>query len=170
MESAMYCYCCSGKSFSECCGPYLSLKQIASSCEALMRSRYSAYCLADTTYLVTTLHASEHTPDTAAEITAFANSVHFCRLNVKSVSQTAKHGQVSFAAYFLHEQKLDVIEEVSDFIYEGRWYYKHGQLKKTDPIKIGRNDLCPCGSGKKFKQCAIHQLSGQLTDKAFPPL
>ncbi|WP_449356713.1 SEC-C metal-binding domain-containing protein [Alishewanella longhuensis] len=37
-------------------------------------------------------------------------------------------------------------------------------------MKIGRNDLCPCGSGKKFKQCAIHQLSGQLTDKAFPPL
>src|SRR5690606_38045126 len=24
--------------------------------------------------------------------------------------------------------------------------------KKAEP-KIGRNDLCPCGSGKKFKQC-----------------
>lgn len=135
-----------------------------------MRSRYSAYCLADTTYLVTTLLPSERTPNIAAEITAFAKSVHFCRLSVKSVLQTVQHGQVSFAAYFLHEQKLDVIEETSDFIYEGRWYYVGGQLKKTDPIKIGRNNFCPCGSGKKFKQCATHKLSGQFTDTAFPVL
>jgi len=23
-------------------------------------------------------------------------------------------------------------------------------------MKIGRNDKCPCNSGKKFKQCHIH--------------
>jgi len=23
--------------------------------------------------------------------------------------------------------------------------------------KIGRNDLCPCGSGKKFKKCCVDQ-------------
>ncbi|MEE4192705.1 MAG: SEC-C metal-binding domain-containing protein [Halieaceae bacterium] len=22
--------------------------------------------------------------------------------------------------------------------------------------KIGRNSLCPCGSGKKFKHCCLH--------------
>ncbi|MEG1647852.1 MAG: preprotein translocase subunit SecA [Bacilli bacterium] len=30
------------------------------------------------------------------------------------------------------------------------------KIKKTEPkriIKIGRNELCPCGSGKKYKQC-----------------
>ena len=27
-------------------------------------------------------------------------------------------------------------------------------LKKTDE-KIGRNDPCPCGSGKKYKQCCL---------------
>ena len=29
--------------------------------------------------------------------------------------------------------------------------------KKTDPLhaadKVGRNDSCPCGSGKKYKRC-----------------
>ena len=25
-------------------------------------------------------------------------------------------------------------------------------VKRTQP-KVGRNDLCPCGSGKKFKHC-----------------
>ncbi len=25
-------------------------------------------------------------------------------------------------------------------------------------VKIGRNDLCPCNSGRKFKRCCISQL------------
>ncbi|WP_345893530.1 SEC-C metal-binding domain-containing protein [Aeromonas sp. 5HA1] len=24
------------------------------------------------------------------------------------------------------------------------------------PIKVGRNEPCPCGSGKKYKQCCLH--------------
>ena len=23
-------------------------------------------------------------------------------------------------------------------------------------VKLGRNDLCPCGSGKKYKQCCLN--------------
>jgi len=26
-------------------------------------------------------------------------------------------------------------------------------LAKTDEEKVGRNDPCPCGSGKKYKKC-----------------
>ncbi|MSP69625.1 MAG: hypothetical protein EXR20_05075, partial [Bacteroidetes bacterium] len=29
---------------------------------------------------------------------------------------------------------------------------KPQQVVRQDP-KIGRNDACPCGSGKKYKQC-----------------
>jgi preprotein translocase subunit SecA len=28
---------------------------------------------------------------------------------------------------------------------------------KRDPSKVGRNDPCPCGSGKKYKQCCINK-------------
>ena len=28
----------------------------------------------------------------------------------------------------------------------------HTTMVRTEP-KIGRNDLCPCGSGKKYKKC-----------------
>jgi preprotein translocase subunit SecA len=33
-----------------------------------------------------------------------------------------------------------------------------GEAKKVDPIRrtgprVGRNDPCPCGSGKKYKNC-----------------
>lgn len=45
--------------------------------------------------------------------------------------------------------------------------------------KIGRNDLCPCGSGKKYKRCCITGpkrrfkatvLSTKREDKATPPV
>ncbi|WP_187439378.1 SEC-C metal-binding domain-containing protein, partial [Escherichia coli] len=41
------------------------------------------------------------------------------------------------------------IIERSRFLKEnGQWYYIDG----TRPL-FGRNDPCPCGSGKKFKKC-----------------
>ena len=40
---------------------------------------------------------------------------------------------------------------------EGRDYYEPSEAAKPEPIKvgpkIGRNDPCPCGSGKKYKNC-----------------
>ncbi|MGE0682771.1 MAG: SEC-C metal-binding domain-containing protein [Candidatus Binatia bacterium] len=27
------------------------------------------------------------------------------------------------------------------------------QQNRRDAPKVGRNELCPCGSGKKFKKC-----------------
>ncbi len=38
--------------------------------------------------------------------------------------------------------------------------------------KTGRNDPCPCGSGKKFKQCCLNKTTGKkkLTAKWLNPL
>lgn len=30
------------------------------------------------------------------------------------------------------------------------------EAEKPKAPKVGRNDLCPCGSGKKYKQCCLH--------------
>lgn len=32
--------------------------------------------------------------------------------------------------------------------------------------KVGRNDLCPCGSGKKYKQCCLKYPTGRKKIKA----
>ena len=33
------------------------------------------------------------------------------------------------------------------------------ERKKKEPtVKIGRNDKCPCGSGKKFKKCCLGKI------------
>ncbi len=35
-------------------------------------------------------------------------------------------------------------------------------------MKIGRNDRCPCGSGKKFKRCCINKQVGKAPGPAGP--
>ena len=39
----------------------------------------------------------------------------------------------------------------------------HHHHHTTEPIrvsKIGRNDVCPCGSGKKYKKCCLQHAHG----------
>jgi SEC-C motif domain protein len=40
---------------------------------------------------------------------------------------------------------------------DGKWYYKDGRTVPSTVVrsapKVGRNDPCPCGSGKKYKKC-----------------
>ena len=67
-------------------------------------------------------------------------------------------GIVEFKAYFLDAHKTpQVHHEVSNFVkVDDQWYYTTGDTnpKATEEIsKTGRNDACPCGSGKKFKKC-----------------
>jgi Predicted metal-binding protein related to the C-terminal domain of SecA len=40
----------------------------------------------------------------------------------------------------------------------GAWFFYDGRAVKQETIKkegpdVGRNDPCPCGSGKKYKKC-----------------
>ena len=35
-------------------------------------------------------------------------------------------------------------------------------------MKIGRNDLCPCGSGKKYKKCCLYKSDQKKDSKDTP--
>jgi SWIM/SEC-C metal-binding protein len=37
--------------------------------------------------------------------------------------------------------------------------------KSSSPLKIGRNDPCSCGSGKKYKKCCWQKASGETSPK-----
>ncbi len=53
--------------------------------------------------------------------------------------------------------KMQINKEEIDAAGQDYAANEHDQLEKMEPIKvapkIGRNDLCPCGSGKKYKHC-----------------
>jgi uncharacterized protein len=48
---------------------------------------------------------------------------------------------------------LDGVQEVYDFFASARERALAPETLRRDQPKVGRNDPCPCGSGKKYKQC-----------------
>ena len=156
----MLCYCGSAKSFTLCCWPLLSGQTTAQTCEQLMRSRYSAYCHNEINYIHQTYHVSTRADNAVTALSQFAKSCHFVSLNVNSVEEHADEGYVHFCVSYIQHNLLCQFSERSRFVYQNGWYYIDGVLQDASPVKIGRNDLCPCGSNKKFKLCTEHKLSG----------
>lgn len=145
------CPCGSAVEYSLCCQPYLTGAKVAPNPSHLMRSRYTAFVIKQADYLIRTWHPSCHAAAFRADIEAGFASTQWLGLTVfeQSMEKTGTEGYVSFVARFNENGKSGAIIERSRFLKEdGQWYYIDG----TRP-QFGRNDPCPCGSGKKFKKC-----------------
>lgn len=121
------CYCGSDKLFSDCCEPYIQGKAKAPSAEALMRSRYSAYCTNHPEYLLATTHSSTRKHHNLKDIQTFASENHWVKLEVLNATETI----VEFKAYYLdksliphtHHEKSTFKKEGEDWYYvDGKWY------------------------------------------------
>lgn len=168
----MKCFCSSGQLYAQCCEPYHLGTRQAETPEKLMRSRFSAYCLANVPYLLATLHPSKHQLHEATHIENFAQSAHFVSLTVLNTDAQERFpslslavdecGYVEFKAQFISQERLHLLHERSRFIrVDQRWWYFDGLLGADMSSKIARNDRCPCQSGQKFKHCHPHQPAGQ---------
>ena len=145
------CPCGSALEYSLCCQPYLSGEKIAPDPGHLMRSRYTAFVVKRADYLVQTWHPSCQASGFRQEIEAGFAGTEWLGLTVFEQAEGSHSGEgfVSFVARFSEKGKTGAIIERSRFLKEnGQWYYIDG----TRP-QFGRNDPCPCGSGKKFKKC-----------------
>lgn len=112
-----------------------------------MRSRYSAYCRADAKYLLFSCAKESQYPQDSEAIEEFASQVEWLKLDVLE----AEGERVEFKAYYRDKEGIKLLHEKSNFVKEsGIWKYRDGELYNS---KIERNELCPCGSGKKYKKC-----------------
>jgi SEC-C motif-containing protein len=123
-----------------------------------MRSRYSAFVLGEIDYIEET-HAVEIKADfNRAEAERTAADVEWQGLDVLASSESGDTGTVEFNIRFRRDGNDYGQHELSSFRREhGRWLYTGGKVGAKPPprhvIKIGRNDPCPCASGKKYKKC-----------------
>ncbi len=157
-----HCPCGSGLDYAACCEPVLSGKQMAKTAEALMRARYTAYQKDAISFLGESLHlSSRHDWDEAAT-RKWAEESEWLGLEVRSTDKGQEkddEGTVEFIATYKEDGLLKQHHEFSLFRREGgRWYYVDGKLPapqtmKRESPKVGRNDPCPCGSGRKYKKC-----------------
>ncbi|MDI9244696.1 YchJ family protein [Marinobacter sp. CHS3-4] len=143
------CPCGSRKAYQDCCQP-LHQGEPASSPEALMRSRYVAFFQKKTDYLMDTWH-----PDTRPATLSLEQSPDWTSLQILDSSENGQKGTVHFRAIYQAGSGWGYLEEKSDFLKEsGRWYYLGGETREGQ-FKPGRNDPCPCGSGRKHKTCCL---------------
>lgn len=147
------CPCGSADPYGECCAP-LHRGAGAKTVEALMRSRYSAFVLGLEAYLRRTWH-----PDTCPTEMGLSVDTRWKRLEVLDHGQPEgqedgeKTGWVHFRATFQEHGRWQCLEEISRFIrLDGRWVYLDG-TPQLAALKPGRNEPCPCGSGRKLKKC-----------------
>ncbi len=167
----MKCYCQSGKDFANCCEPYLNGEDLPDTAEKLMRSRYSAFATANIEYLSLSHEPEGREELDVKELTAWAKKSDWTGLEVVKTLQGEKgdsKGYVEFIArYRIGEQDYEH-HEVAEFRFdkhEREWFYVDGKMVAKEPFvreeqKVGRNDPCPCGSGKKYKKCC--QITAQI--------
>lgn len=116
-----------------------------------MRSRYSAFCLGEVDYLLGTLHPSKRQPGEREALMASIQQTQWLGLKILDHKQAGDRAEVEFVAFY-EDAPFSQLHERSRFTREaGRWYYHDGLFLPA--IKLGRNESCFCGSGKKLKHC-----------------
>ena len=126
-----------------------------------MRSRYSAHVLGRAQYLADTLSVKQRADFNIAEFENNAGQTKWLGLEIRQTSGGGAEdetGAVEFVARLRDKNGPGVHHELSSFIREdGRWVFDDGIMNPKGATrrvnKIGRNDPCPCGSGKKYKKC-----------------
>jgi SEC-C motif domain protein len=155
------CPCGSDRDYQDCCGPYIAGTRLAPTAETLMRSRYSAYVKREIDYIVATcVRDDEHGIDIDAT-RRWSEKSTWLGLKIlraeKGGTQDVE-GTIEFIATYILDGLRDEHHEISKFVKnDGSWLYEEGEvvpatIVRAEP-KVGRNDPCPCGSGKKYKKC-----------------
>ena len=156
------CPCSSGKKYGECCGPVLDGLVRAETAEQLMRARYSAYATGHIAFLKTsaTQAVQEEFDEQASTNWSRAAKWHGLEIIRTEKGQPGDTtGVVEFRAIYTANNEFCNHHEVATFVKDrSGWKFEDGDLVGETPTvreepKVGRNDPCPCGSGKKYKKC-----------------
>jgi SEC-C motif-containing protein len=127
-----------------------------------MRSRFTAHVLKDYEHLHRSHLESSKEPFDPGEK---PEGRDWTRLEIRAHTPGPRPGAatVDFTAYFKEGDAEQAFHELAEFRQvEGAWYYVRPLREGPAPIrstqaKVGRNDPCPCGSGKKFKACCLNR-------------
>lgn len=146
------CPCGSNKTLASCCLPYIDNTRLPETPEQLMRSRYTAYTMANIAYIEKTMAQAAAMGFDPQEAKRWASEATWLGLTVLKTAFAKEEDElayVQFFARFKSQQKKQTIYETSEFRkIDGKWFYTDGEH-----LPITKNQACPCGSGKKFKRC-----------------
>lgn len=160
-ENNEICPCGSGVQFSECCEPIIEGTRESEKAEELMRARYSAFVTHNIDFIVASAHSRTRKDIDLSFIREWSETSTWRGLEIIETKQVNDNkAVVSFEARFTTKDGEDQRHrERSLFEREdGEWRFVAGDELKNPTVRHetpppGRNDPCPCGSGKKYKKC-----------------
>ena len=155
------CYCGRNAEFEKCCAPCIKRTKNAPTAEDLMRARYSAYVTGDIDFIESTHSLERRDALDVEETRKWSQESEWLGLEIISTDKGGpddNDGTVEFKAVFNQNGITYTHNELSTFKkLEGKWYFDKGEIIPATVVrsgkKVGRNDPCPCGSGKKYKKC-----------------
>ena len=153
------CPCQSGLEYGLCCEPYLTFQKNPPTPEATMRSRYTAYSLGNIPYIKQSMCGKPLEGFDEEEALVWSRSVTWLGLTIVSAKKEKNdRGLVEFKAKYKAQGKTETLHEISQFKkINHKWFYVDGTYPKRSnrakPKQLPRNQPCPCGSGRKFKNC-----------------
>lgn len=175
LKTMNLCPCQSQKEFSQCCEPFLTKKAKPETAEQLMRSRYTAFAQVNVDYLKDTLAPESQKDFDLKETREWSKNAEWRGLQILSTQEGQsgdQKGKVEFVATYAY--KGDALDHHETALFRkdsaGQWLFVDGdghthpagethhhhtkpQTHVREEPKVGRNDPCPCGSGKKYKKC-----------------
>lgn len=157
------CPCGSGHPRADCCGPVIDGERRPATAEALMRARYTAHTEHDIAFIVDTHDPATRDRIDREETLRWAREAEWLGLDVHDVTAGGDAdgtGRVEFSAHYRERGVRRIHHELAVFGRDeaGHWCYLEGRAPERAPVRrtqprIGRNEPCPCGSGRKYKKC-----------------
>ncbi len=162
MSDDLKCPCCSDKNYADCCEAVIKGTKKAATPEELMRARYAAYAKGEIDFIVDSTHSCQREANDREELRRWSENSEWLGLQILNTEKGGPEdntGFVEFIATYIDRGVKMEHHEYSEFRREnGEWFFYDGKIVGQKPFvreqpRVGRNDACPCGSGKKFKKC-----------------
>jgi SEC-C motif-containing protein len=126
-----------------------------------MRSRYTAYTEHSVDYIITTCIREGKDAIDEKQTRDWSEKSKWLGLKILQTDKGGpldSEGTVVFEAVYERDGLKDIHHENARFKkQDDRWFYDDGDVVPKTIVrsgsKIGRNEPCPCGSGKKYKHC-----------------
>ncbi|NGX48845.1 MAG: hypothetical protein K940chlam5_00437 [Candidatus Anoxychlamydiales bacterium] len=128
------CPCQSKRSYIDCCEKYHLGKKKPQNAKDLMRSRFCAYALSLSDYIIKTSHPKnacfqKDLKTLKEDILRFCKDTSFENLEILDFIEEKEKAFVTFIAYLKAAKKDLTFTEISHFEKQnGKWLYKDGQL------------------------------------------
>jgi SEC-C motif domain protein len=120
------CRCGSGETYDDCCGPLHRRERTAGTAVALMRSRFCAFALGDTDYLLRTWDSRNRPAHLDLDVGTVWRRLQI--VDTEAGTERDTTGVVQFRAQYQRDGGRHILHERSRFVRDerGAWVYLDG--------------------------------------------